>query len=85
MYLEHLRSAASSSGDAVFLTSCNNRIAASTSDCVVDTRDTFDSGKFLRFAVELRLLRTKDRNAEPDVECAREFDLEIESNEYAMA
>jgi hypothetical protein len=73
---ENLRSAASSSGDAFLFTSCNKRIAASTSDCEVDTRDVFDSGRFFSVAVELRLLRTKDRNAECDLECVREFDLE---------
>jgi hypothetical protein len=73
---EHSRNAARSSGDAFFLTSCNKRIAASMSDCVVETRDTFDSGRFLRFVVEFRRLRTKERSAEPDLECVREFDLE---------
>lgn len=72
----HLRRAANSSGDAFLLTSCNNRIAASTSDCVVDTKDAFDPGRFLRLAVELLLLLTKDRSADPDLECVREFDLE---------
>jgi hypothetical protein len=73
---ENLRSAASSSGDAFLFTSCNKRIAASTSDCEVDTRDVFDSGRFFSVAVELRLLRMKDRNVECDLECVREFDLE---------
>ena len=73
---EYLRSAASSSGDAFLFTSCSKRIAASTSGCEVDTKDVFDSGRFLSVAVELRLLRTKFRNAECDLECVRELDLE---------
>lgn len=65
---EYSRNAARSSGDAFFLTSCNRRIAASMSDWVVETRDTFDSGRCLRFVVEFRRLRTKERSAEPDLE-----------------
>lgn len=71
---KYLRNAASSSGDAFFWTSCNNRMAASTSGCVFDTRDTFEP--FFRLASEFRLLLTNDRSADPDLECVREFDLE---------
>jgi hypothetical protein len=67
------RNAANSSGDAFLFTSCNNLIAASISDCVVETRDTFESCKLWRLVVELRLLR---KNAERDLDCARELDRE---------
>ena len=58
------------------MTSCNSRIAASMSACVVEANEVFESGRLLRFTVEFRLLRPNERNIEPDLECAREFDLE---------
>lgn len=70
-----LRRAARSSGDAFFLTSCSNRIAASKSTGVFDTKDSLEPWISVSFAVEPCLLRKHDN--ELDRELTLEFDLDM--------